>query len=147
MIESKLKTMRHKSDRYFFNILVGIALVFVFFALRSFVNTRILLSKGAKSKAEVVDLVESMDEDGTYYRPVFQYKDKKYNETVYKSKVGSSPARYKIGEKVTVIFNPDSNEVKVMSFWGLYSWVIVFLGLSLFFLLPAFVLRWMARSF
>ena len=86
-----------------------------------------VLTQGVKSMAEVVDLIPVYDsEDENYtYRPVFKFKDQFNNRQEYEASWSSSPPPYEIGEYVEVGYDPISGELRVLSFWGLYTWSFI----------------------
>ena len=91
------------------------------------------MKTGVKTKAVVKNLIEVHDEDGTMYKPVFEFLDKSNISREFVSSVSSRPAAYKIGEKVKVVYNPkDYKEVKVVSYWGLYRWSIILCCITIF---------------
>ena len=90
-------------------------------------ETSTLLADGIKTKATVIELLEVSDSDGTSYKPVFEYFDKNDNRISFKNEVSTSPAPYKVGDKVAIIYSKTSEQNKVVSFWGLYRWTIIFL--------------------
>ena len=124
-------------------VLIFGALIFVFFAVSSVVKTKILLANGDRIEGKVVEIIEVWSNEGLHYWPVFEYKDKKNNEVLYKSEVGVGTPEYTIGAKVEMVYNRDKEEVKVVSFWSLYKWVVVLLFFGLIFLVPGLGIRWM----
>ncbi len=56
------------------------------------------------------------------YAPLFEFKDRYQELKTYTSSFNSSPATYKIGEKVKIVYdNRNPNQVKVISFWEVVS--------------------------
>jgi len=46
----------------------------------------------------------------------------------YTSGISSRPPAYEIGEKVKLIYSPQQiDDVKTISFWGLYRWSVILL--------------------
>jgi len=63
-----------------------------------------------------------------FFFAIKMYNDEDRSNTTkeFKSEVSSRPPAYKIGEKVEIVYDPkDVDEVKVVSFWGLYRWAII----------------------
>jgi len=109
--------------------LAGILLLY--FALRAYNNTNSLLQEGIKTTAVVVKMVSSSSSDGTTYRPIFEFTDRGNTVRTYKSSVSSSPPSYKVGDKVKIVYNPkEDDEVKTITFWGLYRWTIILLCIA-----------------
>ncbi|WP_198146878.1 DUF3592 domain-containing protein [Maribacter thermophilus] len=115
---------------YLYYGMLLISIFLIYFALRQYNGTRELMQSGIKTKAEVVDLIEVSDDEGTAFKPVFEYRDRSKNLMTFKSQVSSRPAPYKIGDKVNIIYSPESDERKVVSFWGLYRWTIILLCIA-----------------
>ena len=112
------------------------SLALVYFAYRQYLNTQDLLLMGKKTQATVIDLIQVSSDDGGYtYKPVFEYRAKGEKRT-HVSSISSSPAPYQVGEKVQIVFDTMDDEVKIVSFWGLYRWSVILL----MFAAPIFVL-------
>ena len=79
------------------------------------------MAKGTQTMAVVKDFNVSRGDNGPMYAPIFEFKDRSQNIQVFESKINSSPPAYQIGDKVKIIYNPSKvNDVKTISFWGLY---------------------------
>lgn len=112
-----------------------VVLYFIFFsggaflaylAYQQYQKTELLLDKGIRTKATVTQLVPYRSDDGTTYAPVFEFKDTQQRVHSFESSIKSSPAPYKVGEKVKVVYdNKDKTNVKTISFWGLYRWSVI----------------------
>ena len=95
-------------------------------AYTQYQKTELLLEKGIRTTAIVKELLVSSSSDGTTYAPVFEFKDRQRNIHSYTSKIYSSPPAYDIGEKVKIVYNPrDKQNVKTISFWGLYRGMVI----------------------
>ena len=101
-------------------------MVLLYFAMRSYNNTRGLLGAGIKTTAIVVEMITVSSSDGATYKPVFEFRDRRQEIRKYESDISSSPPSHKVGEKVKIVYDPkDDNDVKTISFWGLYRWSII----------------------
>lgn len=106
-------------------------MVLLYFAMRSYNNTKDLLSTGIKTTAIVVEMKTVSDSDGSTYKPVFEFTDRGNGVRRYESGVSSNPPAYKVGEKVKIVYDKiDDDEVKTISFWGLYRWSIILLCIA-----------------
>lgn len=106
--------------------LLFLGLISLYYAYHHYTKTTNLVSRGVKTTATVARLIEVSSDDGYTYKAVFEFTDR--NDTNYQltSSVSSNPPMYKVGERVKVVYNAnDPEEVKVVSFWGLYSWSVV----------------------
>jgi len=119
-----------KPIEYLYLTLLIIALVLIYFAFRFYVSTKELTNNGIKTKAEVIDLIQISSDDGYTYKPVFEYIDRSNTKKTFQSDVSSSPAPYKVGEMVDIIYAKDGEDRKVVSFWGLYRWTIILLAIA-----------------
>jgi hypothetical protein len=119
-----------KVIEYLYYGMLLVSLVLIYFALQQYNNTKSLIDNGIKTKAKVIDLIKIRSDDGYTYKPVFQFTNKKGTDITFKSEISSSPTPYKIGDKVHVIYSRNSEERKIVSFWGLYRWTIILLSIA-----------------
>jgi hypothetical protein len=116
---------------YLYGGLLMVGIVLVYFAVKQYNKTSDLLTHGIKTKATVIDLIKIHSDDGYTYKPVFEYFDETDKRREFKSSISSSPAPYKVGEQVKIIYNTDDyDEVKTISYWGLYRWTIILLSIA-----------------
>lgn len=115
---------------YVYGAMLIASLVLIYIAIQKYNETRELLAKGIKAKAEVVDLIEVSDEDGSTYKPVFVFTDKNNKRIRFTSDVSSSPSPYDIGDLVPIVYELNGYERKVISYWGLYRSTIIFLCIA-----------------
>ncbi len=115
---------------YVYGALLSLALILMFFAVKEYSKSINLVRGGVKSTARVIELITVSGDDGNTYKPVFEYK-RGTSTQIFESKVSSNPPAYKIGEKVKVVYNPRKiDEVKVVSYWGLYRTTIILLAIA-----------------
>ena len=119
-----------KMAEYSYYGIFTLAMVLIYFAYKQYNNTIYLISTGSKTKATVIDLIEIRDDDSSTYKPIYEYKNRKGETITYKSNMSSRPAPYNIGDKVNIIYSKDTNDMKVVSYWGLYRWTIVLLCIA-----------------
>ncbi len=104
----------------------ALGFLLAYFGLQHYNKTQNLLLDGVKTTAVVTDLLVNQDTDGDTYIPVFEFKDRTNTIRNYKSPIASSPPAYQVGEKVKIIYDKkDTNNVKTISFWGLYRFSII----------------------
>lgn len=114
----------------YWGLFIG-GLILVYFAFKNYNSTNSLVENGIKTTATVTELITIHDSDGNTYKPVFEYTDKTNTKKEFKSDVSSRPAAYSIGEKAKIVYNPkNDNEIKIVSFWGLYRWTIILLSIA-----------------
>tara|TARA_R110002167_G_scaffold35569_10_gene113561 strand:+ start:2671 stop:3078 length:408 start_codon:yes stop_codon:yes gene_type:complete len=103
----------------------------LFFAYRSYNNTQKLLDTGIKTTAKVIELITVNDSDGDTYKPVFEFTDQGHNLRVFRSSVSSNPPSYRVGDLVKIVYDPLRQEdVKTITYWGLYRTTIILLSLA-----------------
>ncbi|WP_273273347.1 DUF3592 domain-containing protein [Maribacter polysiphoniae] len=109
---------------YAFLFLIGASLSYL--AYSQYRQTQGLLAKGTKTMATVVGFIETQSENNTMYKPVFEFLDRSQIKHTYISSISSYPAPYKIGDRIKITYNPkNSEDVKTISFWGLYRWSVI----------------------
>lgn len=117
--------------QYLYWALFGLGFVLAFFAYKLYNDSNELLKTGIKTRAIVKDLIEVHDDDGTMYKPLFEYIDRNNTVKEFKSDISSRPAAYKVGEKVEIVYDADDNsEIKIISYWGLYRWTIILASIA-----------------
>ena len=65
---------------------------------------------GEQTQGQVVGLSEQCDDDGCSYAPVVSFETREGATTSYRSNYYSSPPAYDVGERVTVLFDPENPE-------------------------------------
>ncbi len=114
---------------YTFLFLLGWGLTYI--AYIQYQKTSVLLALGIRTTATVTALIESRDSDGTTYSPVFEFTDKSMTKRTFTSSIRSRPAAYKVGEKVKIVYGQKNIEdVKTISFWGLYRGSVILLMIA-----------------
>ncbi len=108
---------------YTFLLLAGIILAGL--AFWQYKKTQNLLLVGAKVPATVVQLITVYDSEGDTYKPVFEYKTLEGETRRHTSNSASRPPSWKVGEMTELIYDPQNeNRIKLVTYWGLYGWVI-----------------------
>lgn len=109
---------------YSFLLLIGASLSYL--AYSQYLQSQRLLTKGIRTTATVIDFIETQSENNTMYKPVFEFLDRSQVKHTYISSISSYPAPYKIGERIKITYDPKNIEnVKTISFWGLYRWSVI----------------------
>jgi len=128
MIKQKLK-MKERTF-YYIALILGLSLLLYFAPKEFYVSTK-LVKTGIKTQATIVDTVRS---SGTGYPkrkfPVFEYTDQSGSVNRYTRRSTSIFDRFKIGDVVNIVYNPNTKVVRVASFYGLYFGpiMILFMG-------------------
>lgn len=81
-------------------ILVGFLMVFG--ASRNFSRVMHLLEDGYRTRGWVIDMITESDDEGTTYRPVFEFIDEAGQHHTFQSSSSSNPPAYDIGDWVKI---------------------------------------------
>lgn len=113
-----------------------------------FSNTTGFIRRAAQAEGKVIDLERSRSSSSSgsrssTYRPVVEFTTATGKRIEFTSSVGSSPPSHRVGEPVTVLYNPaDPQSARIKSFFQLwFGFLIVFfmglvfaaIGLSMIF--------------
>ncbi len=111
-------------------LIMGMALIVLAFV--KFQKTKALINVGIVTEASVTSLEEVDTADGIAYKPVFSYQDSDEKERTYMSPVASFPADFEVGDRVQLIYDPDTDgNIRLLSYWGLFRWTIIGLAVSI----------------
>lgn len=104
-----------------------------------FSNTTRFIAGAAEAGGKVIDLERtrsssssSSRSSSTMYRPVVEFTTATGKRIEFVSSVGSSPPSHRVGEAVTVLYNPaDPSKARIKSFFQLWFGflIVFFLGL------------------
>jgi hypothetical protein len=87
-------------------------------SVRSIVTTRQFLAVAVAADGVVVDLSESVDEDGSTYFPVVRFVAPDGQVVRFKSGIGSNPPDYRVGDPVRVLYDPSNPRTARLDTWG-----------------------------
>ena len=105
--------------------LIVFAFALAFGAVMQFNNTRDFIENGNKTTATVIELLEEYDEGSATYTPVFKYINEMGDTITFESSTGSNPPEYRVGDIENIIYMPNTDDARVDSLWGLYTFAIV----------------------
>ena len=88
-------------------VLLTTSLVFLGIAGWLFYQQKSLENRGMTTTGTVTRLVASTDSDGTTYAPVFEFKTQGGRTFEIQSDSYSSPPAYEVGQRVTIIYDPE----------------------------------------
>jgi hypothetical protein len=85
-----------------------------------------LQSTGLRTEGQVVSLKAESSSGGSYsYFPIIRYRARSHVAVEFKDNIGSNPPRYRVGDKVTVLYLPDSSRPQAIIDRGpFWNWVI-----------------------
>ncbi len=116
---------------FLYGSLIVIGMLLFYLAFVKYQQIQSLLSEGVRTKATVVTLIEK----GNGYSPVFVYYDEHKNRIEYTSRMASSPPQFKVDQTVNIVYNATNPEdFNILTYWGLYRWVIIPLCISICFM-------------
>jgi hypothetical protein len=108
--------------------LVGICMLLVSYFIYS--ETKSFIAGASEGNGKVIDLVRS---DGTYH-PVVEFTSSTGKRIEITSSVGSHPPSYRVGESVTVLYDPSNpHNAQLSGFMDLWFGFLVLVGLGLAF--------------
>lgn len=105
-------------------ILVLVGFVLLVLGIQLFISSCKFVANGIKTQATVIDniAISSQSDAGTsiMYAPLLEY-DVKSEKNTYTPNSRSNPPAYDIGEKVPIVYSrKNSQNVRIVSFWGVY---------------------------
>jgi len=112
---------------------LGIGLVFVMVGLVMGIVRERFLSHAVTANARVVGLLpEATDQGGYVYRPQVEYATPSGRTASTTFDVATDPPAYRVGDIVTVQFDPaDPTTAVTNTFWGRWLFVVIFGGVGL----------------
>ncbi|MBD0258474.1 MAG: DUF3592 domain-containing protein [Cytophagales bacterium] len=110
-------------------LLVGFVLMGI--AYWQFGQTMKLLKNGERAKARVLKLIGTGGDDGTSYRPLFEFVTKANQVQQFEYDVSSSPPAWEVGEEADVIYDPEHPQgARLLGYWGLFIGTIVLVAVA-----------------
>lgn len=109
-------------EQIIYGVLLILGLGLLFASGYFYRDSKNLLSKGIRTTAEVVanNPVRDTQDGSIMYEPLMQYTADGQTHTMT-GNIRSNPPRYKIGEKVNIVYDRDNaGNTKIISYWGLY---------------------------
>lgn len=112
--------------KYLYFTLLVLGLVLLFYAVSQLRKTNDLLTIGVKTEATIIDLIEVKNKNGKSFKPILEFNDFNNETFQFDSRISSKSYKNHRGLKWDVVYNPeDPSQVKVASFWGLYTSTII----------------------
>jgi hypothetical protein len=96
-----------------------------------YLQTRQFLRTASTATGTVDDLIQEASEDSegnwsTYYYPLFQFRTSDGKDIQVRSKAGSNPSYFRIGQSVQVLYNPnDAQSAQINSFSQLWLGTVI----------------------
>ena len=98
----------------------------------SYFRTRNFIARASVAEGVVVEMVERRGENGTMFAPVYSFSDGLgESHTVYSS-TSSYPPSHRVGDRVTVLYEPESPEDACLDeFFDLWGFAVIPGGIGL----------------
>lgn len=122
--------------------------IFIFIAIVDFTisffvyrHAQTFVQTASRAQATITKMEEREGSDhGTAFYPVFTFKDSSGQDQEVYSSSGQYPPAYKVGDKVTVLYQPDDpRHAKIDAFLDLWMWPVLLGIFGLFELFIAIV--------
>ena len=127
-------------NNFIHKVVLSISSLLIIIASIQFGISQYLLANGELAEATLVEFKEIRSADrnsnSTSYAPVYEYMNKFNKKIRYESSESSAFKFGDIGDKVIIVYIPESNRTRVNSFWGLYGFasILTIIALPLFLL-------------
>jgi hypothetical protein len=117
-------------------------------AILAGMNTVSLLNEGVRTTGNVVEFLESYDDEGDLmYTPVFVFLDEQGQEQRVQSKISSSSPRFRQGQAVELIYRPGKPETAdTTSFFDLWLLAGILGFMAIGFIAFGVVAIWVIRE-
>jgi hypothetical protein len=100
--------------------------LFLIGAAFAYSHARAFVTRAVRAEGTVVELVDRGGSSGTTYAPVFLFTDAADAKHKVYSSLSSYPPAYEVGEKVTILYDPDKpQKAKIEGFFSL--WLVPFI--------------------
>ena len=113
-------------------IIIIVGIILAYFSVMKFNNTRDFIANGNKTTAIVINFNKHFDDedDIIMYTPVYEYINEMNDTIEFEDFSSSSSPSYTVGDKLDIIYMPNSNDVKFDTIFGLYGLSIALLIIS-----------------
>jgi len=100
-----------------------------------FGNTQELIKKSNSTTGVVIELIQERSiRGGSKYHPLISFETQKGESIQFTLPYGSSPPEYRVGENVTVLYDPNNPyNARIYTFFGLWQDVIFSFGIGALF--------------
>lgn len=113
----------HFNRKWISGIMIILACACLFIMVISFLYIHNFIRQARQAQGCIIQLVDREEDGGTSYYPVFTFKDANGVKHIVYSDTGSYPPTYQIGDKITVLYNPNNPRyAKINNFFSI--WII-----------------------
>lgn len=131
---------------WFPRVFAGIGLLLLVIGTYVYSREQAFITGATRTEGRIVRMQESHDDDGTTYRPVFEFTDARGQTYTGVSRVGTSHPSRKIGDAVPVLYDPaNPDEARIASYFQLHIGSFVLSLLALVFGGVGFVWLYLVR--
>jgi len=102
-----------------------------YFSFIQYNNTQEFLVNSERTLGEIIEFSSYTDDDSDaeMYSAIYEFTNEQGDKITFDEDGSSSSPSGEVGDVVKVIYNPDTNEAKLDTFFSLYGFVAI-LGLS-----------------
>ncbi|SFM85585.1 hypothetical protein SAMN05428949_1057 [Chitinophaga sp. YR627] len=105
------------------------------FALKTFRQVKTFVKNGKRVEGAVVKFIETKDDDGLYYYPLFEITINEKETITYQGMTGSTHRSWKIGQKTAFIYVPgDIPDIRRLRYWTLFWFPLILLSIAVNFI-------------
>ncbi|ACU61828.1 hypothetical protein [Chitinophaga pinensis] len=120
-------------------LFIVIGAVVLAFALVAFRHATTFVKKGRCVEGAVIKFVETKDEDGVYYYPLFEITISEKETITYRGMNGATYKSWKIGQKAAFIYVPgEVPHIRRLRYWSIFGFPLVLLAIAADFIVVGF---------
>jgi hypothetical protein len=122
----RLAARQSRQSRMLAPVVAIMAVIFIGVAINQGAAIARLEANGLRADGQVVSLRSETGSGGrgSSYHPIVQYRTEQNAQVEFKDAIGSDPPRYRIGDKVTVLYLVDDPNAAIIDRGALWNWAI-----------------------
>lgn len=107
-------------------ISIVVSVILGYFSFMQYSSTSDFVANGNKTTATVIVLLENYDdeEDSSLFTPVYEYVNEVGDTIEFQDFVSSSSPDHSVGDKVDIIYMPNTDDVRFNTIFSLYGLAI-----------------------
>lgn len=114
-----------------YHILLIAGLIFLLISFYYLNKSVQFIKRSEKTTGTVANIIRNSDSDGDTYIPVFEFTTHNKEKITFQRKFASSPVAWSLGEKATILYNPDNpQEAKAATYFNLFGTGVVLLCIA-----------------
>lgn len=109
-----------------YDVTLAAGILLLLISLPVLKESMIFLQRSKRATATVIELEKVSGSDVDTYTPIFKFNTAANQEIIYRPNSSSNPAGWRVGQKVTVAYDPDNPLiVRLLIFFGVFDWTII----------------------